>query len=221
MIRRPESSQEDEANMIDRTTGRAALSCLLGVLLLGALACAPRALRGGAGTDNPDMDQPALSTTLDREDINYLVRENLGPMYESAFWQREVKTAPTQPIFAIWPIENRTTQHLADQMLSLLSAMETSIIQSGDAQVVAKSRQDELAKEIGIQQGAIYDPASAQRLGRQLGAQYFVTGKLTSVDEKLGGTRRVQYSLFSQIIEIETGLVKFQNEVQRSKALKK
>jgi hypothetical protein len=197
----------------------AAIGCA--VITLAALGCAPRAMRGGEGTDNPQMDDPALSTKLDREDINYLVKENLGPLYDSKFWASEIKTAATPPVFAIWPIENRTDQHLSDQMLTLLSSIETSLVQSGEVQVVAKSRQEELAKEIGIQQGAIFDPGSAQKLGRQIGAQYFVTGKLTSVDEKLGGTRRMQYSLFLQVIEIETGLLKSQNEVTRSKAIKR
>ena len=55
---------------------------------------------------------------------------------------------------------------------------------------------------------------------KQIGAKYFVTGKLMAVDERLQKTRRVQYSLFIQIIEVETGLLKFQNESARSKALK-
>jgi hypothetical protein len=105
-------------------------------------------------------------------------------------------------------------------MLTLLSSIETSLINSGDVQVVARERQAELAREIGVQQGAIYDPSAAARLGRQLGAKYFVTGKLTAVDERLQGTRRLQYTLFVQILEIETGLVKFQHETTRSKALK-
>ena len=77
-----------------------------------------------------------------------------------------------------------------------------------------------MAQEIGIQQGAIYDPTSAARLGRQVGAKYFVTGKLMAVDERLQKTRRVQYSLFIQIVEVETGILKFQNETARSKAMK-
>lgn len=193
--------------------------CLLLVLGL-SVACAPRAMRGGEGTENPEMDQPAMSTTLDREDINYLVSQNLEGLFESRFWRTEISTASRQPIFAIWPIENATSEHLEDQMLTLLSSIETSLVNSGLVQVVAKSRQQELAREIGIQQGAIFDPASAARLGRQLGAKYFVTGKLTAVDERLQKTRRLQYSLFLQILEVETGLVKFQHESTRSKALK-
>ncbi len=194
---------------------------ILLIALVASLACAPRAMRGGAGTENPGMDAPAMSTTLDRADIDYLVSQNLDALYASRFWLTEIEGDLTQPIFAIWPIENSTSEHLADQMLTLLSSIETSLVNSGRVQVVAKSSQAALAREIGIQQGAIYDPESAARLGKQLGAAYFVTGKITGVDERLQKTRRIQYSLFLQILEIETGLVKFQNEVSRSKALKR
>ena len=161
------------------------------IALAATLACAPRAMRGGAGTENPNMDRAAMCTTLDRDDISYLVDQNLDALFDSGFWKNQVSVARKPPIMAIWPIENATSEHLEDQMLTLLSSIETSLINSGLVQVVAKSRQEALAREIGIQQGAIYDPSSAARLGKQLGAQYFVTGKLTAVDERLQKTRRL------------------------------
>ncbi len=182
--------------------------------------CAATAMRGGEGTDNPDLDRAAFSVTLDRDDITYLVSEYLNRLEPSAFWQGTVKGAAQPPVVAIWPIQNATTQHLDDQMLTLLSSIETALINTGRVRVVDRHNQNSLAREIGVQQGSIYDPKSAQRIGRQLGAQYFVTGKITSVDERLNNVRRLQYTLFLQVIEIETGLIRFQNEVARSKALK-
>lgn len=196
-----------------------ALVVSFAALVLVASGCAPRALRGGEGTANPDLDRPAMSVLLDRDDITYLVDGYLSRLESSAFWQQRVKGSAKQPIVAIWPIRNATSQHLDDQMLWLLSAIETSLINSNAVAVVDRSRQEELAREIGIQQGSIYDPTSAQRLGRQLGAQYFVTGKITSVDERLNKKHRVQYSLFLQVIEIETGVIRFQDQIDRSKMI--
>jgi len=202
-----------------RTT-RSLLLLVVGVAAL-AISCAPQAMRGGAGTANPDMDRPAMSSSLDRDDITYLVADYLERLEPSGFWQEAVKRAPEAPIVAIWPIRNATSQHLDDQMLTLLSSIETSLVNTGSVRVVDRSRQDALSREIGIQHGADYDPASAQRLGRQLGAAYFFTGKITSVDEKLNKERRIQYSLFLQVIEVETGLIRFQNEVTRSKKIRR
>ncbi len=202
---------------------RRALALLFALCLLGGsvfiAGCQARATRGGPGTANPDLDRAAMSTTLDRDDITYLVDDYLSRLEASAFWQQDIKADDQRPIVAIWPIRNSTTQHIDDQMLTLLSSIETALVNTNEVRVVDRSSQEQLAREIGIQHGSDFDPSSAQRLGRQLGAQYFFTGKITSVDERLNKQRRVQYSLFLQVLEVETGLIRFQNEVTRSKAL--
>ncbi len=195
------------------------LSVLLAFAVLAG--CAAQAIRGGEGTANPDLDRAAFSVKLDRDDITYLVDDYLQKLEPSRFWQEAVKGASTPPTVAIWPIQNATSQHLDEQMLTLQSSIETALVNTGAVRVVDRSRQNSLAREIGIQHGAAYDPSTAQRLGRQLGVKYFFTGKITSVDERLNKQRRVQYTLFLQVIEIENGLIRFQNEVARSKALRK
>jgi penicillin-binding protein activator len=186
-----------------------------------ASACAPQATRGGAGTARPDMDEPALGVGLDREDINFLVAQNLESLEASKFWMGEIVPAKPPPLVAIWPIENRTSQHIEDQLVTILSSIETTFVNSGEVRVVARNEQENLADEIRRQNSSMFDPRVAQRAGRQLGASYFVTGRITSVDEKLSGVRRLQYSLFLQVLEVETGLVRWQHEVTRSKQLKR
>lgn len=198
----------------------ASVPALLLVLVV-AVGCAPRVYRGGEGTGNPEIDRPAMSVGLDRDDINFMVDGYLARLEASPFWQQTVKGSRTQPVVAIWPIRNATTQHLDDQMLTLLSAIETALVNTNAVRVVDRSRQEELAREIGIQQGEIFDPTSAQRLGRMLGAQYFFTGKITGNDEKLEKTRRVQYSLFLQVLEIENGQIRFQDQVDRTKQIER
>ena len=216
MINPSNSNRTRQSNRIIRLAGTLALA----VSVTATAGCTATATRGGFGTANPDMDRPAMSVTLDRDDITYLVDDYLTRLEASEFWQRSIRGAAVAPVVAIWPIQNATSQHLDDQMLTLLSSIETSLVNTNSVAVVDRSRQEMLAKEIGIQHGSAFDPASAQQLGRQLGAKYFVTGKITSVDERLNKVRRVQYSLFLQVLEIETGLIRFQNEVTRSKQLK-
>ena len=201
--------------------GSASVSIATLSFACGMLACAPQAMRGGEGTAHPDLDVPALSIKLDREDINYLVADYLAALERSRFWQVDVEKAASRPLVAVWPITNETTQHIEDQMSTLLSSIETALVNTGDVRVVDRARQEALVREIGLQQGMAFNPASAQRFGEQLGVQYFFTGKISSVDEKLSGLRRIQYSLFLQVIEIETGIIEFQNEVTRSKAIKR
>jgi uncharacterized protein (TIGR02722 family) len=196
-----------------------AVSALAAVLLVPIFSgCQPKAVRGGAGTENPNLDEAAMSTGLDRKDLEYLMRENMGKLFASPLWN-QFKTAGSQPVVAIWPIKNDTTEHLDDQLNTLLSDMETEFINSGVVSVVSRERQDEMAREVGVQQQGVFDPAKAAQFGKQIGAHYFVTGKVQAVDERMKGERRVQYSLFMQVIEVETSLVKFQAKTERTKAI--
>jgi hypothetical protein len=203
-----------------RSSLRLVLTIALPVLGVGMLGCKPKAVRGGPGTENPNLDEGAMSTTLDRVDIDYLVDENLAAMFGSGWWARDIQgSMGGPPIVAIWPIKNATSMHLDDQMLMLLSQIETKMVNSGAVSVVSRERQAEMAAETQMQNSDVFDPATAARLGAQLGAKYYITGKLTSTDERLNDVRRVQYSLFIQVIEVETSLVKFQFTSERSKAI--
>jgi len=207
---------ESSSRRIPGTLAAALMSLTLIAILAG---CGPKAYRGGPGTENPQLDEPAMSVTLDRRDIEYLVSENIKAFQQSAVWNETIIKADSPLYVAIWPVQNATTQHIDDQMSALLSSIETHLVNSGRLRVVSRERQAELINELRLRQSDIYDPATAGKLGRQLGAQYFITGKITSVDERFRDTHRLQYALILQAIEVETGLIRFQNEAIRSKAL--
>ena len=191
------------------------------ICLLTLAACGPRAVRGGPGTENPDLDGAAMSTSLDRVDIQYLVDQNLDALYKSPFWVRDVMGASgAPPISAIWPIKNNTAEHIDEQMDQFLSALETSLVNSGAVSVVSRERQSEMAQEVGVQNSAAFDPQTAAKVGRQLGAKYYFTGKVSSLDERSPRAKRVQYSLFMQVIEVETSAIKFQFESIRTKGIR-
>ena len=184
-------------------------------VLLGA--CKPKAIRGGEGTENPDLDEGAMGTGLDRKDLDDLMKTNMTALMASPVWAgwRNGK----QPVIAIWPIKNDTSEHLDDQMLTLLSDMETELINGGVVSVVSRERQAETIAEANLQQSADFNPAVAAQIGKQIGAQYFISGKLQAVDERLNKERRVQYTLFLQVLEVETSIIKFQTKSERSKAI--
>lgn len=202
---------------------RALKSMLLAVFacsIFATSACTPVVSRGGDGTANPELDDAALSTKLDKRDLDYMVEQNLNALYASPFWNSEVVPEGDKPYVTIFPIRNDTTEHLNDQMNTLLSSLETSLVNTGEVNVVSRERQAEMMSEVLYQNAPGLDPATAAEIGRQLGAAYYVTGKLGAVDEKMKNTRRVQYSLFIQVIDVETSLIKFQHEAARSKAKK-
>lgn len=199
---------------------RKILGALAALAALSATACAgPTAVRGGHGTDNPDLDNAAMSTGLDKVDLDYLMKQNLDKLLASKAWAR-FRGAKDAPVIAIWPIRNDTTEHIENQLNTLLATVESRMVESGDVKVVSRERQREMAQEVGLQNtNAVYDPATVARLSKQVGAQYFITGKVQAVDERADGERRVQYTLTMQVIEVETSVIEFQNTTARTKAI--
>jgi len=167
-------------------------------------------------SDVKNLDEYAMSTGLDRRDIERLYDENVRSLMESAIvgeWKKDM------PVVAIFPITNETSEHVGTQLDALLSKLETQLVNGGFAQVVSRERQKQLIAEVEAQQGGAFNPSSAANYGQQLGAKFYVTGKLHDSAERAESERRVQYFLFMQVVDVQTGVIRWQNEAKLSKGL--
>ena len=189
----------------------------IGILVLLLLGCGggPAYVRG---SEVPDLDKATMSTKLDKIDLEKLFKEN-SASFEKSGLVRKWKTSTKDIRLAIFPIRNETSEHIDSQLDTLLGKFETALINEGTVTVISRENQRMLVEELKQQRSAAYNPAQAAQLGKQLGAQYFITGKITSSSEKTGSEKRVQYFLFMQALEIETGAVRWQAEANLTKGL--
>lgn len=197
-------------------TNRRLITLALTCSLAGSLvACSnPKAVRGD---DVAGLDTDAMSTGLDRRDLEKLLAENMNAMDSSAVvrrWEKE-----DMPRLSVLPFRNETSEHVDSALDALISKVETTLINAGHVSVISLESQAELMAEIKRQQGEGFDQGKVAAVGRQMGVQYVVTGKVYSTDEKMGSERRVQYFLFMQVLEVETGQILFQNEAGLTKAM--
>ena len=190
---------------------------VMSVFSVGIAGCGANYVRGD---QVEGLDDYAMSTGLDKRDLEKLFGENIDELMGSAIVAKW-KEAPEPPVVSIFPIANETSEHIRDQLDALLSKMETKLINSGFVSVVDHGRQETLIAEVNKQQGADFNEANIAQVGRQLGAKYFLTGKVHDSSEKVEDERRVQYFLFMKVVEIETGLVKWQFEANLTKGLVK
>jgi uncharacterized protein (TIGR02722 family) len=163
------------------------------------------------------LDSEAMSTGLDQTDLQKMLSENMNALQHSpvvARWEGE-----NRPTIAVLPIRNETTEHIDSALQSLISDVETTLINGGHVRVISHENQKALMDEVARQQSGAFDQSHVAQWGRQIGARYFVTGKIFSVDERRDDERRVQYSLFMQVLEAETGDILFQNRSSVTKAL--
>ena len=175
----------------------------------------PKAVRG---SETPGLDNAAMSTSLDRKDLERALKISMEALRTSSLmarWQTE-----NRPTVGVLPISNETSEHIGSALDALMTEIESQLINFAPVRVVSLEGQDALIEEIRHQQtSGAFDPAETARWGRQLGVRYIVSGKVFSTDERTEDARRVQYYLFIRAVSVETGEILFQNQAPITKAI--
>jgi uncharacterized protein (TIGR02722 family) len=186
------------------------------IIFAPALAgCGPTYVRGN---QVEGLDDPAMSTGIDKRDIEQLLHENLKSMMASPAAKAWAQDG-SRPTVAIYPLANETSEHIDSQLLALLSDVETFMVNSGLVTVISVERQQQMIAEIEKQHGGGFDPKHIAEYNKQLGARYYITGKVFTADERADEERRVQYFMFMQLIDVATSAVIWQNKAAFTKAL--
>jgi penicillin-binding protein activator len=184
-------------------------------LFAAATGCGPEYVRG---SDEPGLDDPAMSTGLDKRDLQKLMHDNMEAFLASPVahqWNQD----RSMPRVAIFPLANETSEHIDSQLDALLGDVETYLVNSNLVTPVSLERQPQLMAEVRNQNSGGFDPAKVAEVNKQLGTQFFMTGKVFTADERTRDGRRVQYFMFMQLIEVETSAIKWQNKTEVTKAL--
>jgi PBP1b-binding outer membrane lipoprotein LpoB len=186
------------------------LACCAALLLT---ACGPTFTRG---SDDPGIDDPAMSTGLDRRDLELALEQWVTGFEASPFM---VTLPRDKPSIAILKIANDTSEHIGGMLDNLLNAMETKLVDSGAWTVVDNSRlsTDANMSERLRQLGDTVDPETRVTLGKEYGIHYFVNGRVGERVEEVGDTRRVQYFLFLRVTDVTTNVIKYQDQVDLTK----
>src|SRR5450631_4563025 len=103
------------------------------VVGIAAVGCGgPKAVRG---EDVAGLDDQAMSTGLDRRDLQKMLHDNmqaLQPAPVVARWQTE-----KEPTVSVLPLRNETTEHIDSQLDSLISDIETTLVNAGHVKVIS------------------------------------------------------------------------------------
>ena len=174
------------------------------------------------GTDDPGIDQPAMSTGLDKDDIETALQKLLNELREAPImveWRTRAGQNDKATV-AIAPFINETTEHIDSQLDVMLSETETWLAGSNVVRVVSHERQADMIREVEGAQHPVFDPLHIPQYGKQLGVKFFITGKIGAADERTAGARRVQYFIFMQVIDTETSEIRWQQKTYLTKALR-
>ena len=192
------------------------------LFLLSGLAAGMTVFAGCAGKEfvrgsqEPGIDTPAMSTSLDKDDIQRALSTLLDDLRASPVMTRW-RSTPERTTVAVAPFINETSEHIDPQLDSMLSETETWLINSGVVRVIDQDRQADMIRQIEGSQNAAFDPRHIPAYGRQLGVKYYITGKVGAADERTEDERRVQYFVYMRVVDVETSEVAWQQKAYITK----
>ena len=170
------------------------------------------------GSDDPEIDELALSTRLDRRDLDLALNEWITAFDESPF---RVGLPEGDRTIAIIKIDNDTSEFIGSALQNLIESFETRLVNEQQFVVVSH---DELVADAIMQErirgmGDNVDPETVAALGREYGIHYFVHGRVGETTEKTSDQRRVQYYLFLKVTEVATNRRVFQYQIPITKMI--
>ncbi len=111
-------------------------------------------------------------------------------------------SASAKPIVIVGAIRNKSMEHIATQ--TFVSDIERAFINSGKVRPVSsKSERDEIREERADQsENAAIE--TIKRMGRELGADYMMTGEINTIEDREGGKQVVFYQTDLTLTHIES-----------------
>ena len=171
------------------------------------------------GSQDPSIDNAAMSTGIDKDDIQRMLSENLNNLRTAPVMDQWRQDRGKDTV-AVFPFQNETTEHIEPQLSAILSEAETWLVDAGTVTVISRERQNQMIAEVEGNQNPVFNPAHIAQYGKQLGTKYFITGKVAASDERTADARRVQYFFFMQVIEVETSAIKWQHKAYVTKMVR-
>jgi len=106
-----------------------------------------------------------------------------------------------KPVVMAYGVKNRSTEHINTQ--TFMKDLERAFLRSGRVSVVAdvEQRLATRGERAEQQQGLTANPA---RIGKELGADFVLTGVLNSITDQEGGDSVVFYQTNLELINVET-----------------
>ncbi|WP_165399019.1 MULTISPECIES: penicillin-binding protein activator LpoB [Shewanella] len=129
-------------------------------------------------------------------------------------------TQNERPIIFVDKIKNKTSEHIDTE--SITDTVSTKLLRSGKFRFIDMSKVESVRKQLDYQNNSgMVDPSTAIQFGRQIGAQYMLYGNLSSIVKEAGSTKDVYYKMTMRLMDLETGLIEWQDEKEIRKGKSK
>lgn len=193
------------------------------VLLAGlGLAFASALLQGCGGNKaftKGEYDDPTRVELLDdkfnESDMQQMADTVIKAMASCAY----VAKAPKPPVVIVERVQNRTQEHI--DTVALTDMVRTALIKTGKVRFVNKEERGTVDEEYAYHESGAVSGPTQKKKGKQLGADYILSGALMTNIQEVGGEKYIYYKLTVNLTSLETTTIDCTEEKQVRKYYKK
>jgi len=190
------------------------------VILLLALPFSAACTPGFEG----EYSDPAKSEIVDDKwneiDARKTAEHMIKGMLEKPWLQTFVAGHKQQkPIVIVDDVENRTSEHL--DVKQLTDYIQDELINSGKVRFVNKGSREKLLEEIKYQQSGNVSKDTAKKSGKQIGADYLLSGSVSSQEHMMDERKTVTYYTTLTLTNIETFELEWSTKYEIKKSFRR
>jgi uncharacterized protein (TIGR02722 family) len=185
--------------------------CLAVVALAGC--GGPRAFTQGEYADPNAIEM--LSDQFSENDLQLIAKKMVASLHDSAVVQ-ELKT---RPVIVVGKVRNKTSEHI--DMESLADKVRVELQKGGKFAFTDKAGREEIAQEYEYQGSGYVKQDTAKGPGQQVGADFLLTGQITSIVHEVGSDKMIYYKFTMQLSNLKSGLIEWTDEKELRKKFRK
>ncbi len=175
---------------------------------------------GCASTPNVSYGNPEQVETVTADfgstDLQMIAEKMVNSLLATPLLQ-----SGKRPVMYISSVKNKTDEHIDTK--SITEKIKVTLLKSGRVQFSAVSEaNDEIIKQLEYQNLTDYvDPSTRKNLGKQVGADYFLYGEISSIKKQAGKVEDVYFKITLNLVNISTGLLEWADEKEIRKSAKR
>jgi uncharacterized protein (TIGR02722 family) len=188
---------------------------LMMTAMLGLSACAPSNKAFVKGQYDDPTRVELLDDKFNESDMQQMADTVIRAMVACPW----VANAPKPPVVIVEKVQNRTQEHI--DMKSMTDKIRTALIKTAKVRFVNKEERATLDEEYEYNSGGNVSGPSQKKRGKQIGADYILSGSMATNIQEVGDDKFIYYKLTMNMTNMETSTIDCTEERELRKKYKK
>ncbi|MFZ9594937.1 MAG: penicillin-binding protein activator LpoB [Bdellovibrionia bacterium] len=175
--------------------------------------CGPTAFIKGEYDDPTRVE--LLDDQFNEADLQQMAETVVKAMVSCPY----VLGAKKPPVVQVEKVANRTQEHI--DTLSLTDKVRTALIKSGKVRFINKEERETISEEYDYHASGQVSATTAKKRGSQVGADYILSGSLSTNVQQVGNDKLIYYKLTMNLTHLETSTIDCTEEKEIRKKYRK